>query len=206
MKSKILVALLALTLLTLAISSRGDSATQRVSGIAKAPALDVCYSFSSESVTCGTGLVSQGGCGLGGKTTAQFINSTGRQTLQTSTVLCTGASGCPSESVDSIVDNPRCCDQDGDGYASVACGGSDCNDDEYGGFNIHPGATELCGDGIDNNCNNQTDESGCYCTENSHCSAGWLCFEGICTRDSPIVLDVEGDGFDLINARGGVSL
>lgn len=52
-------------------------------------------------------------------------------------------------------------DADGDGYTSVdACSGSmdDCNDLDA---SIHPGADEICGDGIDNNCNGQVDEEDC---------------------------------------------
>ncbi|RLC14211.1 MAG: hypothetical protein DRI57_14820, partial [Deltaproteobacteria bacterium] len=65
-------------------------------------------------------------------------------------------------------------DADGDGYgdnsgiASVACeepadadyvrDNTDCDDSEA---TVYPGATELC-DGIDNNCNNATDEEGTY--------------------------------------------
>ncbi|WP_223635057.1 MopE-related protein [Corallococcus sp. EGB] len=39
-------------------------------------------------------------------------------------------------------------DEDGDGYPSIATGGTDCDDTNA---DIHPGATELC-DGVDNNC------------------------------------------------------
>ena len=49
---------------------------------------------------------------------------------------------------------PGCVDADGDGYESVACGGSDCND---AAPNANPGAIEIC-DGIDNNCNGEIDE------------------------------------------------
>ncbi len=41
------------------------------------------------------------------------------------------------------------CDLDGDGYASTRIGGPDCDDDDP---TVHPGAIEICGDGIDQNC------------------------------------------------------
>ncbi|WP_173179960.1 MopE-related protein [Desulfosarcina ovata] len=43
-----------------------------------------------------------------------------------------------------------CVDADGDGYTDPACGGSDCNDADAG---VYPGATEIAGDGIDQDCN-----------------------------------------------------
>jgi hypothetical protein len=46
-------------------------------------------------------------------------------------------------------------DVDEDGFASIALGGTDCDD---GDADVFPGADELC-NGIDDNCNSTTDES-----------------------------------------------
>ncbi len=45
-------------------------------------------------------------------------------------------------------------DKDGDGYDSTYYAGADCNDENA---SVNPGAAEVC-DGIDNNCDGQTDE------------------------------------------------
>jgi hypothetical protein len=65
-----------------------------------------------------------------------------------------------------------CVDADGDGYGvGDACTGpQDCNDADP---SVHPGAEEICGDGIDNNCN-QTIDDGCpgvNCTDGD--GDGW---------------------------------
>ncbi len=49
----------------------------------------------------------------------------------------------------------QCADADNDGYASVTCGGDDCNDSDP---TINPGVAELC-NGVDDNCNGQIDET-----------------------------------------------
>jgi hypothetical protein len=54
----------------------------------------------------------------------------------------------------------QCTDADGDGYLDVACGGSDCDDSDFG---THPGAGEHCSDGRDNNCDGDVDEDDLAC-------------------------------------------
>jgi glucose/arabinose dehydrogenase/PKD repeat protein len=48
-------------------------------------------------------------------------------------------------------------DRDGDGFASIADGGTDCDDTDP---TVFPGAPELC-DGKDNDCNNAVDDATC---------------------------------------------
>ena len=61
---------------------------------------------------------------------------------------CSPSSGCkntPQSGTDY-------CDDDGDGFSEVQ---GDCNDSD---INIYPGASEVCGDGIDNDCDGLIDE------------------------------------------------
>ncbi|MBD3415205.1 MAG: hypothetical protein GF421_12355 [Candidatus Aminicenantes bacterium] len=54
-------------------------------------------------------------------------------------------------------DCSTCIDNDGDGYGEGCAAGPDCDDTDP---SVNPGAEEICGDGIDNNCDGQIDE-GC---------------------------------------------
>lgn len=68
------------------------------------------------------------------------------------------------DNCDGIVDTQQCTDSDVDGYnvnngdaACVVNGVYDCDDSTA---TVNPGKAEVAGDGIDNNCNGQTDEGG----------------------------------------------
>ncbi|MFH1432701.1 MAG: putative metal-binding motif-containing protein [archaeon] len=75
------------------------------------------------------------------------------------------------------------CDCDGDGYNTTECGGNDCDDIT---FEINPGVEEVCGSGLDMNCDGLYD---CYdpqcCDQTSLCSAS----------PSPLWIDKDGDSY-----------
>lgn len=66
---------------------------------------------------------------------------------------CDDGDACTIDACDAIrgcLHAPR--DLDGDGVVDALCGGEDCNDDPRSGGDVYPGRPEVCGDGVDNDC------------------------------------------------------
>ena len=70
---------------------------------------------------------------------------------------------------------PPCTDADGDG----ACATDDCDD---GNAAVHPGATEVCDNGIDDDCNGAVDSADATCGAGGGCDL--LGVGASCSADS----------------------
>ncbi|MEK7705429.1 MAG: putative metal-binding motif-containing protein, partial [Myxococcota bacterium] len=89
--------------------------------------------------SCADAVVTSAACVCDGATRSDGLCCA--DTWHSSGYCCTGtwqASACAS-----------CTDGDGDGHDDAVCGGDDCND-ALG--SVHPGATEVCGDTVDQDC------------------------------------------------------
>jgi hypothetical protein len=82
-------------------------------------------------------------------------------------------------------------DDDHDGVLSALCGGLDCDDHDPA---VHPGAPEVCGDGVDQDCDG-TPDGGCVCDAGARRG----CWTGAASaRD----VGECHDGWQLCGARG----
>ena len=185
-----------------------------------------CQQFENVQSECGTSI-----CGL---STHTYTNGTsggaGIQSLDSRLYLCKNGSDTTNdpcvnqyEQAYVAISDGNCCDLDHDGYYKTgsSCGGNDCNDNAFG---INPGTAEICGDGIDNDCANG--DEWCPPCPDGNCNEGGNGFPvDLCTypgngcpypyeavgsccqppNPSPIIIDVDGSGFRLTSAIGGVA-
>jgi hypothetical protein len=173
-------------------------------------------------------------CAVGGQTGDNLVgyavwSGCGRQTITLTDVPCrkegSDLDECEPDDIGTnlqvrsctVEDCNRIDDTDGDGYGDSCCGGGDCNDTNR---NINPGANPHCNTvfpaGFDNNCNGIDDfyecgagESCGGCWSDDFCAAACSphtdCAGSLCDFPTPIVIDVQGNGFDLTDAPGGVT-
>jgi hypothetical protein len=88
--------------------------------------------------------------------------------MQGEVVACSDNNTC---TIDVCVESTQSCrhdarDADGDGDPTRNCGGQDCDDADP---HVSSQATEVCGNGKDDNCDGQTDEAGCSSPEYDTC-------------------------------------
>lgn len=139
----------------------------------------------SSDDTCPAGMVCEGCTGPGDATCVPGCRVDAQcpaRHVCRGPVACTS---CPCAPGWCVLD--PCRDEDGDGFAftsdpSLSCPGKqkgDCND---GNGRQHPGATELCANSIDDDCDGKTDrndESCQQCTSDSlRCNDAWDCASG----------------------------
>ncbi len=89
-----------------------------------------------------------------------------------------------------------CHDNDSDGYQDQTCGGNDCDDSNAA---VHPGASEICGDGIDQDCDGQ--DKPCQCNDmdgdgHTPISCGGLDCDDTNPSIYPDAEEICGDGID----------
>jgi hypothetical protein len=171
--------------LMIAVVASGSGSVSPISPVEPPPqSSGECYSFASTTWDCTIGEFPNN-CVSTYNVTGAYQTGPGLLRMELRAQPCLGC-GANYNDVPTAVDNPLCCDLDTDGFAGPQCsGGNDCNDNNR--F-VHPGATEVCGDGIDNDC--QSGDAPC-CKEIDEacglpgCCAGLHCDNNYmtCTYD-----------------------
>lgn len=88
-------------------------------------------------------------------------------------VACDDDSTC---TIDTCIESTQTCtnekrDVDGDGDPDWSCGGGDCNDTEPA---ISSKTPEICGNGVDDDCDKAKDEAGCSTPKHDKCADALL--------------------------------
>ena len=209
MKTKFFLTILVLFTTILVFRQQGvifvESSTAKA--LAPNPPVPLCYTRTMENESCGCEVEDNG---VTFRSTPNFdFQRAGRFKPDAVTVVCTdGLETCTEEGLVAVV-CPEC-DSDTDGALATGCGGNDCKDNDD---DIRPGLPENCTDGKDNDCDGYTDnlDFECWFTgcEDSGGSGGGNFDPNDppleCPPGSPILLDVQGDGFALTDAAGGVN-
>lgn len=90
----------------------------------------------------------------------------------------------------------QCHDADSDGFEDSSCGGNDCDDSQA---SVHPGAAEICGDGIDQDCDGQDEQCQCQDMDgdgHTPISCGGLDCDDTNPSIFPDAEEICGDGID----------
>ncbi len=77
------------------------------------------------------------------------VSAPGDRYAQVRATLSAALGGDSPELTDVSLEYTAAADADGDGFDSVDCGGTDCDDDDD---TVYPGAEEVCADAIDSDC------------------------------------------------------
>lgn len=182
-----------------------------------------CHQFQDFQEECGDSF-----CGFTTYRYSTPVGGSGTSSLVTRLTTCRSQSvpqgPCESQVQTNYIAvfDTNCCDIDGDNYwkTGAPCYGDDCRDDL---FAVNPGAPEICGDGLDNDCvggDTACPPSGPPCPPcpgnwnysswnyemcdppESH----WSCTQcGCIANPSPILIDILGNGFALTDAASGVN-
>jgi hypothetical protein len=140
---------------------------------------------------------------------------------------CCGGGDCDDTKFNVRPGRPEICDGDDNNCNGQTDEGFDEDQDEYktcegdcvdSDPSTNPAATPDCSTcqhqnpsyGIDRNCNGVDDFQDCIglggpCMVDSDCLCDCVCVDGLCSFATPIVIDINGNGFNLTDAAGGVS-